>query len=168
MRNRWISNLQLDADVVTPHSHGCSRHFPDGDVTKQPVLTLGKRFTSPVKKSHSRAKRARTREMSKELSRLQRSTSSPSSSRSVTPTSTPPVQPVFVASIGEQLQQDYHVHELPDSEEVTTPEPQKVPPPCDPAPTGTSNVLVNSALLARIEVLEAEKKLLETKVSGMT
>ena len=123
-RNRWISNLQLDADVVTPHSRVCSRHFRDSDVTKQPVLTLGKRFASPVKKSHPRAKRARTREMSKELSRLQRSTASPSSSRSVTPTSTPPVQPVLVASIGEQLQQDYHVHELPDSEEVTTPEPQ--------------------------------------------
>ena len=168
VRNRWISSLQLDADVVTPHSRVCSRHFPDGDVTKQPVLTLGKRFASPVKKSLPRAKRARAREISKELSRLQRSTASPSSSRSVTPTSTPPVQPVLVASIGEQLQQDYHVHELPDSEEVTTPEPQHVPPPCDPAPTGTSNVLVNSALLARIEVLEAEKQQLETKVSGMT
>jgi len=118
-----------------------------------------------MKKSHPRAKRARAREMSKELLRLQRSTASPSSSRSVTPTFTPPVQPALIAPIGEQLQQDYHVHELPDSEEVTTPEPQ---PPCDSVPAGTSSVLVNNALLARIEVLEAEKKQLETKVAGMT
>ena len=104
VRNRWISNLQLDADVVTPHSRVCSRHFrhSDGDVTKQPVMTLGKRFASPVKKSHPRAKRARRKEMSKELSRSQRSqrsTASPSSSRSVTPTSTPPVQPACSCSI---------------------------------------------------------------------
>jgi len=161
----WITNLQLDAYIVTRDSCVGSRHFPDGDVTKKPVLTLGKRLASPMKKSHPRAKRARAREMSKELLRLQRSTASPSSSRSVTPTFTPPVQPALIAPIGEQLQQDYHVHELPDSEEVTTPEPQ---PPCDSAPAGTSSVLVNTALLARIEVLEAEKKQLETKVAGMT
>lgn len=168
VRNMFISNLQLKANVVTPHSRVCSGHFPDGNATKEPVLTLGKRFASPVKKIHPRAKRARTREISKELSRLRSSTASPSSSRSVTPTSTPQAQPVLVASIGEQLQQDYHVLELPDSEDVTIPESPPVLPPCDPASTSTSSVLVNTALLARIEVLEAEKKQLETKVSGMT
>ena len=55
VRNTWITNLQLDVDIVARDSRVCSRHFPDGDVTKEPVLTLGKRLASPMKKSHLRA-----------------------------------------------------------------------------------------------------------------
>ena len=58
------------------------RHFPDGDPSKLPTVTLGKRFCSPMKKG-PRAKRAQRRELSV-LSDSSPSPS-PSSSRSVTP-----------------------------------------------------------------------------------
>ena len=41
VRAKWISKLQLEADLVTPHSRVCSRHFPGGNATKEPQLTLG-------------------------------------------------------------------------------------------------------------------------------
>ena len=47
----------------------CSRHFSDGDASKPPVVALGKRFCSPVKKV-SRAKRAKVREERISISRL--------------------------------------------------------------------------------------------------
>ena len=48
-------------EEVKPHMRVCSRHFPDGDASKPPVVALGKRFCSPIKKD-SRAKRAKVRE----------------------------------------------------------------------------------------------------------
>ena len=90
-------------------------------------LILGKRFASPRKKFHPRAKRARARDMKKEILQQQSSATFPSSNRSVTPSglptaSPPPVadQPVLVVSIGEQLEQDYQMHELPDRIETTS------------------------------------------------
>ena len=53
----------------------CSRHFPDGDASKTPNLSLGNRFASPVKKD-LRTKRANKREESKQVSST---VSSPSS-----------------------------------------------------------------------------------------
>ena len=122
----------------------CSRHFPDGDASKPPVVALGKRFCSPIKKD-SRAKRAKVREERISISRL--SHSSASTSRAVTPSSeqhscTEPSQlPVCnITPIGEQYQPDVTVHELPGEHS-----------------SGINNII---ALKARIEYLEAENAFL--------
>ena len=108
-----ISKVQLEADLVKPHSRVCSRHFPGGDATKEPQLALGKRFTSPRKKDHPRAKRVQERDSIKELSQLSSPSIPPRSSRSVTPMIAVPKDHVLTVSIGEQLEHDSQIHELP-------------------------------------------------------
>ena len=88
-----------------------ARHFPNGDAKNDPTTTLGKRFASPIKKG-PRAKRAKSREATRQLSKLYSTVSpTPSSSRSVTPSTFE--QPALTVAVGEQLQSDYQVHELP-------------------------------------------------------
>ena len=50
----------------------CYRHFRDGDSTKEPLVTLGKRFAAPIKGKHPRAKRAMAREAPKPINKLSR------------------------------------------------------------------------------------------------
>lgn len=56
-RGRWLEALDLVEDLKDFH-RVCSKHFPDGDTTKDPQLNLGKQFASPKKRWTSRAKRA--------------------------------------------------------------------------------------------------------------
>ena len=175
VRNRWLSNLNLEECAIKPHSQVCSRHFPDGDTSKYPSLMLGKRFASPRKKFHPRAKRARARDMKKEILQLQSSATYRSVTPSGLPTASPPPvadQPALVVSVGEQLEQDYQVHELPDRIETTS-LPVSHAKETDVATAKSfsqassisATIVVNSALLARIEALESEKKQLEAKLS---
>lgn len=85
---------------------------------------------------------------------------SPFSSRSPTPTAstsvtpTPPPEPM-ITSIGEPLQSDYQMHELPTSDggqEASCPHPD------------INEVVVNTALLARIEALESQNCVLTEKL----
>ena len=46
-RERWINALELTEGDLKDYHRVCSRHFPDGDATKNPQLNLGKRFASP-------------------------------------------------------------------------------------------------------------------------
>jgi hypothetical protein len=122
----------MDESALRPYSRACSRHLPAGDAKKDPEIHLGKRFASPVKKDHPRAKRAKSRESVKELAELRMKSPaiSPSSSRSATPA--PSAQSTSHSACST---------------------PSTVPvrePPSD------TEVLVNTALLARIEALEAE------------
>ena len=157
-RHKRLSVFQLSEAELKPHTRVCCRHFPDGDAQKDPEISLGKRFASPIKKGAPRTKRANRRQQEKDF----RQTCSVSMSRSVTPATesvTPPpppppspplVQPPLFAFVGEQLDSDYQVHELP----------------CDPTTSRTlhdtsaqsleDSNLVSSALTARIEALEAE------------
>ena len=114
---------------MKPYSRVCSRHFPDGDAKKEPEVNLGKRFASPKKRDHPRAKRATRRDSVKELLELR--LKSPSTSRSVTPT----------------VQISTSATESGCSTPTTVPAAQ---PPSD------TEVLVNTALLAGVEALEAE------------
>ena len=144
-RTIWLAVFGLEESAVKPHHRVCSRHFPGGDAKKDPITTLGKRFASPKKKG-PRAKRAKRREVTKQLSDLFSSPVSPtpSSSRSVTPSTTEQVeQPPLTVAVGEQLQSNYQVHELPSDSSHTQP------------PDRTA-VLVNTSLLAHIEYLESE------------
>ena len=127
-------------------SRVCSRHFPDGD-PKTPSVTLGKRFASPIKQG-PRAKRARERDEQRQLHEHSVTPVTPSSSRSVTPAPVPTPQ-VHTAGAGEQFESDFQVHELP---VLDTPQQGQ-----------STKILVNTALLARIEVLEAENARLKTQ-----
>ena len=167
-RERWINALELTEGALKDYHRVCSRHFPDGDATKNPQLNLGKRFASPKKRWTSRAKRAvkRTRLCSEE----------PGRSRSVTPAPAvgqesqagSPRPPVMVTSIGEQLESNYQVHELPtdDSMSMSTASVSTVSPFSSVSKYNSdsdTNVLVNKALLSRIEYLEAENKKLKVQ-----
>ena len=46
-RERWINALELTEGDLKDYHRVCSRHFPDGDTTKNPQLNLGKRSASP-------------------------------------------------------------------------------------------------------------------------
>ena len=70
------------------HTRVCCRHFPGGDITKDPQTGLGKRFASPKKKDTPRAKRANRREVTKHWSSLLESPAG--HSRSTTPLSKSP------------------------------------------------------------------------------
>ena len=60
-RGRWLEALGLVEEDLKDFHRVCSRHFLDGDATKDPQLNLGKRFASPKKRWTSRAKRAQKR-----------------------------------------------------------------------------------------------------------
>ena len=60
-RRRWLEALDLVEEDLKDFHRMCSRHFLDGDATKDPQLNLGKRFTSLKKRLTSRAKRAQKR-----------------------------------------------------------------------------------------------------------
>ena len=57
-RGRWLEALDLLEEDLKDFHRVCSRHFLDGDATKDPQLNLGKQFASPKKRWTSRAKRA--------------------------------------------------------------------------------------------------------------
>ena len=139
-RSVWLSVFQLSESDVKSYSRACSRHFPDGEVKNNPQVNLGKRFASPLKKEHPRAKRAKRRREDKELCELREK--SESRSRSVTPASTTPAgTPQASRSVTPQTS-------LPDNP--------------SPLEKGTA-ILVNTALVARIEALEAENRSLKKK-----
>ena len=48
-RGQWLEALGLVEDGLKDLHRVCSRHFLDGNATKDPQLNLGKRFASPKK-----------------------------------------------------------------------------------------------------------------------
>ena len=140
-RSTWLCVFQLEESDIKSYSRVCSRHFPDGDVKNDPQVNLGKRFASPRKREHPRAKRAKRRSEDKDLSELR--SKSESRSRSVTPALTTPSRP-------------------PQVSRSATPQ---APPPDPSSAEKGAVVLVNTALVARIEALEAENRSLRKNVA---
>ena len=158
-RQRWIEALGLQDFVIKGHHRVCSRHFPNADIRNDPQLTLGKRFASPKKQWTGRGKRAKKREEHRRdaATALQLS---PFSSRSPTPTASTsvtatPLPEPMITSIGEPLQSDYQMHELPPGDGG-----QEASRPCP----DSDEVVVNTALLARIEALESQNRVLTEKL----
>ena len=162
-RSAWMQIFKLDETQVKSCSRVCCRHFPGGDVANDPQVSLGKRFASPKKKATPRAKRAKSRDITKQwlslvepgpLSSCSKSTTS--ASKSPTPV---PREPLLTAVVGEQLESSYLVHELPsDSSEPSTS--SRV---LTPSEDGMQ-VTVNRALLAQVELLESENRRLKGKL----
>ena len=88
--------FELREGDVKSHMRVCSRHFPDGDISKPPNPTLGKGISSPLKKREPRAKRERKREENRQL--YDSVSPAPTSSRSVTPSVTSVQQQLLVNS----------------------------------------------------------------------
>ena len=164
LRSEWIKALKLDDRAIKSHHRLCSRHFPQGNRNNIPNSSLGKRFASPKKCWTSRAKRAKNREVKKNLfgqlsSNSQGSTiETPSSSTNQGASSqgmavqehqeTTPL----LAPVGEQLRTDYQLHDLP----TVSKEDEE------------AHVLLNTGLLARIEALESENRELKAKLLQAT
>jgi len=74
-------------------------------------------------------------------------------SRSVTPIVSPPSTSACITMVGEQLSTDIGVHELPSE---------------DGLPQSSTEVVVNTAVLAQIEVLEAENARLKSEPQKST
>ena len=158
----WLEAIGMTEDDITMHSRICSLHFWNGDPHQVPSLCLGNRFISPKKKGTARAKRAEKRSRlsfsSPELSCVQPvqrkvRTSTPATSELSDDTA-------LSASIGEPLLSDYSVHELPGVSESTSDgtgsSARDLPGASESASDRMTNIVVNSALLARVEALEAE------------
>ena len=143
---------------------------PAGENSNNPQINLGKRFASPIKQKLPRAKRAKARNSRREASIIN------SAPNDVTPLpasiDTTPLQPSLTAATGEQFYIDYRVHKLPNESGDGLSDAQSTSAllydisllieTVSTAEAGASNteVLVNKALLARIEVYEAENRAL--------
>ena len=181
-RRQWIKALALENEDIKDYHRVCSRHFADADPHNKPELSIGKRFASPKKSWTSRAMRFKTRAWREVVRSLPLEVSS-SSSRSVTP-ATPSVtsepqssspKPPPVATGSENLDSDFSIDEpqtdVALSESVcsmASTVPSTVLSSENAAIDQNAQVLVNTALLARIEALEAENKRLKEHTSTTT
>ena len=164
-RSQWLRVFELDPEEVKPHTRVCSRHFMNGDPKNGPQANIGRRFASPVKKGSDRTTRAIERQQTKRNLEVQsilsgdNSVSGGSGDPSSRISCLPQLQTVTESSVetaptdsepmtvlvGEQLLDDYRVIDLPDDPSTT-----------EATPSSADEGLVNTALLARIEFLEAE------------
>lgn len=153
-RTLWLEVLGIREEDIKEGTRVCCRHFPDGDCQKDPSMSLGKRFASPKKKG-PRAKRLKQRDERRELSRsVTPSVSLPS--RSVTPTLAPQTHQIQTATIGSPLLSDYSVYELSTDDQTG--------PSCStPQLSSSDTQVINRALLARIELLEAQNAQLKAE-----
>lgn len=126
-RLHWLKALGLKDDDIGSHHRVCSRHFPEGDAKSyDPQLSLGKRFASPKQRWTGRAKRAKRREAAQNLfseeSHSKTSGKNPSSgSTSANDSEAVEEYPLLVTQVGEQLETEYQLHELPTDDSLSTP-----------------------------------------------
>ena len=156
-RQQWWSALNLRPEEIKSHHCVCSRHFRNGNTSNPPSLNLGEKFRSP-KMSTPRGLRAKKRQklsmsptiVSPSPSPVPSVTSTPISS-DVTDDDLIPEREQMTTCESESLVPDFNIVDLPD--QPGTSRHQLIKHSSD-----ESSVIVNKALLARIEVLEAELK----------
>ncbi len=155
---QWLKALNLKTEDIKSYNYVCSRHFLNGDASNNlPTLGLGKRFTSPIKLT-DRGNRARKR---------QKLSFTPLERTSVTPIHSTPV------SSGVNTDDDStNLFETTPESEVFLSDMSTIDIQSDntsdpshqlfaQSSEGDSNVIVNRALVARIEHLERKLKLSE-------
>ena len=71
----------------------------------------------------------------------------------------------MVAEVGEQLETDYQLHELPTDDSLSTSTSSGALSSSVSVSGNSTRVLVDKALLSRIELLEAQNKELKSKLS---
>ena len=152
-------------------------HFPNGDTSQVPSTTVyGERFASPQKMHIPHGKRAVRNTQKKQILTLKcgmkHDKSSPSPTPSVLRAMTPgsgddqssEAAGPLSTSIGEPLFSDYTVHELPDESSDSAPSSSLQLTEYN-TQNSNVNVVVNTALVARIESLEAERNILQSQLS---
>ena len=183
--------MGLHESSVKQYSRICSRHFRNGDPANGPDKSLGRKFASPKKQWSRRALRAQQRNaVRSRVDRLSISPArlSQSSSRSPTPVPTPCLTPTSPSSrcstptlpstpilsscssyqstplsddssfLSESLESDTQDQAREISESISTDSLSQ----SLTRPEGrNSEVVVNTALLVRIEMLESENQLLK-------
>lgn len=168
---QWLLVLGLTESDVADHHRVCSEHFPNGDCTQLPSLYLAKRFRSPKKIWTARGQRAAKRKSANTGNKagpsakrhLQYSTS-PVMTRTSSDCSDGEESGALSTPIGEVLLSDYSVHELPsECSEESALNTAGIPASC--ANESSTNVIVHTALIARIEALEIENKALRRQIS---
>ena len=161
----WLRTFGIEEHELQAQSRVCSRQFPDGDTKRDSSsLVLGKRFASPVKITEPVAKRAKSRDVSKELFTLSGSVppAGRSSSGSITPaeTATSPQKETLTASFGEQFDTKYTLQELPSGGSHACESPSSIIPLIKDK-EDSMDYVVNAALLSKIELLEVENRRLK-------
>ena len=53
-RASWLDAFGLEESQLKAQSRVCCRHFRDGNAKNEPIVSLGKRFASPVKSKNPR------------------------------------------------------------------------------------------------------------------
>lgn len=170
-RKRWLLALDLPESDIADHHRICSKHFPNGDSSLTPLLHLGKKFRSPKKVWTARAQRAaKRRSMNTGVPTSKRHLHcSPSPAPIVTPASSEPTDGEDSAPgtrmstpVSEVLLSDCGVCELPSDESAL--DTSGISGSC--TYESSTNVIVNTALVARVEALEAENKQLHRQLSS--
>ena len=166
-RSQWLRVFELDPEAVKPHTRVCSRHFMNGDPKNDPQANIGRRFASPVKNGSDRTTRAIERQQTRrnlEVRLILSSDDASGSSADQSVSNLPELPTVTESSaeaistdaepmtvlVGEQLLDDYQVIDLPDDPSTMTDNE------AGPSSASADEGLVSTALLARIEFLEAE------------
>ena len=159
-RQQWLKALNFKSEDIKSHHYVCSRHFRNGDTNNPPSLHLGKRFASPKKMQTGRGLRAQKRQKLSFSPPMVSPTSSQSPSAHSTPVSSDITDDERIQGYqlttpeSEVLCSDFNVHDI-SSDDVTQPSSSK---PLSHRTPDEASVIVNKALLARIEFLESELK----------
>ena len=170
-RKQWLTALNLSDDDVAEHHRICSLHFPNGDISQTPSLHLGKQFRSPKKVWSERAQRAAKRSKNVTIPLPKRSqmcdlrptlTHVPSELSEPTGEEDSGPSTRMSTPIGEALLSDFSVYELPsECSEESALETSGLS-----GEYGSTNVVVHTALVARIKVLEEENQVLHQQTSS--
>jgi len=156
-RKCWLQLLEITETHILVYARDIYN-------SNDPQINLGKRFASPIKQKLPRAKRVKARNSRREASTIN---STPNDVSLTAPIDTIPSQPSLTAATGEKFCTDYSDHELPNESgnrlsdvQSTSALPSDISSLFETVYTAESGinaeVLVNKALLARIEVIEAE------------
>lgn len=155
----------------------CSRHFRGGDATSAPSLALGKRFASPKKRWTPRAKRTQQRDLVKQQLSFSKSPSPVPSQSTLEPQGeslSEREESPMIVSVGEVLSSDHQVHELySETQDEKSADPSATDASLSfSTAAGPSNldaqITINTALLARVEVLESENQQLKVKLQMLS
>jgi len=147
-RARWLTIFGIEESQLRPQSRVCSWHFPDGDAQREPEATIGKRFASPITGNLPRAKRAKARDVSKEVAEIRRSVSPFRLGRPATPVEKSLLPSPLEAAVPELSSDGGGMSNSTSTSALIARQ--------------SSEVLVNTALFARIESLEAENSHLKS------
>jgi len=172
-QQQWIEVFGLQEALILSNHCVCSRHFPNGDITQIPSLHLGKKFASPKRKDSARGQHAAKHKnlfvspvLSTEVKKHAATTSTTDDESATTPGDIVPLLPVLSTPVGEPCFSDYSVHELMDASDQSSID-QHSTSSVSQDVFGTSQanngseIIVNTALLARIECLQVTNKCLQ-------